>query len=321
MRPPGYVLWADEKSIDAVRFEDAVAAAPALEPPERAAALREALGLWRGTPLRRPRVRDVSAGRDRPARGAAARRARGAARGRAGARPLDGDPRRGDRARKPPPDARAPPLPADAVALPVGPPARGTARLPGHEARADRGAGARAGRGAARARANDHLARSRARGRERRDAGAGSTPGRGARDRARRRREARSSTRSTGLSPGTAALSESSSRTRQLRSSRATRTTSCERSALQPSCASCCRPACVRGWSSTGAPAMSTAFAELLHAADVENVLIGGDALALVPAAVDVVPARDRRLPRAPIRSRGRAVRAPLRAAPDRPNQ
>ena len=51
MRPPGYVLWADEKSIDAVRFADAVAAAPALEPPERAAALREALGLWRGTPF------------------------------------------------------------------------------------------------------------------------------------------------------------------------------------------------------------------------------------------------------------------------------
>jgi DNA-binding SARP family transcriptional activator len=50
-RRPGYVLHADPSSIDAVRFERAVEAARALEPPERAAALREALGLWRGTPL------------------------------------------------------------------------------------------------------------------------------------------------------------------------------------------------------------------------------------------------------------------------------
>ena len=60
---------------------------------------------------------------------------------------------------------------------------------------------------------------------------------------------------------------------------------------------------------------------ELLHAADVENVLIGGDALALVPAAVDVVPHETGAFRVLPIRSRGRAVRPPLRAAPDRPNQ
>jgi DNA-binding SARP family transcriptional activator len=50
-RRPGYVLRADEDSIDAVEFERAVTAARALEPAERAAALREALGLWRGAPL------------------------------------------------------------------------------------------------------------------------------------------------------------------------------------------------------------------------------------------------------------------------------
>jgi DNA-binding SARP family transcriptional activator len=50
-RRPGYVLRADPSSIDAVRFERAVEAARTLDPPERAQALREALGLWRGAPL------------------------------------------------------------------------------------------------------------------------------------------------------------------------------------------------------------------------------------------------------------------------------
>jgi DNA-binding SARP family transcriptional activator len=50
-RRPGYVLQVDPSSIDAVRFERAVEAARALDPPERAQALREALGLWRGAPL------------------------------------------------------------------------------------------------------------------------------------------------------------------------------------------------------------------------------------------------------------------------------
>ena len=50
-RRPGYLLQVDETSIDAVRFERALEAARALEPPERAAAVREALGMWRGAPL------------------------------------------------------------------------------------------------------------------------------------------------------------------------------------------------------------------------------------------------------------------------------
>ena len=48
-RPPGYVLAVDPESIDAFRFEHALAASRGLEPAERAAALREALALWRGT--------------------------------------------------------------------------------------------------------------------------------------------------------------------------------------------------------------------------------------------------------------------------------
>src|ERR1044071_8037065 len=39
-RPPGYVLYARPEEIDGRRFEHAVAAARALEPAERAAALR-----------------------------------------------------------------------------------------------------------------------------------------------------------------------------------------------------------------------------------------------------------------------------------------
>jgi DNA-binding SARP family transcriptional activator len=50
-RPPGYVLHARPEEIDSRRFEHAVAAARALEPAERAAALREALSMWRGAAL------------------------------------------------------------------------------------------------------------------------------------------------------------------------------------------------------------------------------------------------------------------------------
>jgi DNA-binding SARP family transcriptional activator len=50
-RAPGYVLRTDPKTIDAVRFERALAASAALEPLERATALREALALWRGPAL------------------------------------------------------------------------------------------------------------------------------------------------------------------------------------------------------------------------------------------------------------------------------
>ncbi len=50
-RPPGYVLRVDPGAIDAVQFERALEASAALEPLERATALREALALWRGPPL------------------------------------------------------------------------------------------------------------------------------------------------------------------------------------------------------------------------------------------------------------------------------
>jgi DNA-binding SARP family transcriptional activator len=50
-RPPGYVLRADPKTIDAVQFERALASSAVLEPLERATALREALALWRGPAL------------------------------------------------------------------------------------------------------------------------------------------------------------------------------------------------------------------------------------------------------------------------------
>jgi DNA-binding SARP family transcriptional activator/tetratricopeptide (TPR) repeat protein len=50
-RAPGYVLKVDAGSVDVLRFEQALEASRELDPPERSAALREALALWRGPPL------------------------------------------------------------------------------------------------------------------------------------------------------------------------------------------------------------------------------------------------------------------------------
>jgi len=50
-RPPGYVLRVDRSQVDALRFEDVVRGARAREPAARAAALRDALALWRGAAL------------------------------------------------------------------------------------------------------------------------------------------------------------------------------------------------------------------------------------------------------------------------------
>lgn len=50
-RAPGYVLCADPGAIDARRFERLVHDARPLPPAERAAALRDALALWRGSPF------------------------------------------------------------------------------------------------------------------------------------------------------------------------------------------------------------------------------------------------------------------------------
>ena len=50
-RPPGYVLSVDPAQLDLARFEQLVAKARALPAENRAAALRDALALWRGPPL------------------------------------------------------------------------------------------------------------------------------------------------------------------------------------------------------------------------------------------------------------------------------
>src|SRR5262249_51763461 len=50
-RPPGYVLRVERSQVDALRFEDLVRSARAMEPAARAAALRGALALWRGGAL------------------------------------------------------------------------------------------------------------------------------------------------------------------------------------------------------------------------------------------------------------------------------
>src|SRR3954471_18704620 len=46
-----YLLRVDPDDVDALQFARAIEAAQGLDAPERAAALREALGLWRGQPL------------------------------------------------------------------------------------------------------------------------------------------------------------------------------------------------------------------------------------------------------------------------------
>ena len=82
--PPGYVLHAEPDELDALRFERLLREARDSRTGatgRRARPSREALELWRGPAPRRPRVRTVARGRDRPARRAAAPGARGADRG------------------------------------------------------------------------------------------------------------------------------------------------------------------------------------------------------------------------------------------------
>jgi DNA-binding SARP family transcriptional activator len=50
-RPPGYVLEVEAEELDLARFERLVAQARGAEPEQRARQLREALALWRGSPL------------------------------------------------------------------------------------------------------------------------------------------------------------------------------------------------------------------------------------------------------------------------------
>jgi DNA-binding SARP family transcriptional activator len=50
-RSPGYVLRLERAQVDALEFEDLLADARARDPAGRAAALRDALALWRGPPL------------------------------------------------------------------------------------------------------------------------------------------------------------------------------------------------------------------------------------------------------------------------------
>ena len=113
---------------------------------------------------RRPRLRAVRPERDRAPRRPAGRRARAARSRRELA--LGGHAEvvgraRGAHRRAPVP--RAPARPAHARPLPLRPPGRGAAGLPGRPPRARRGAGHRAGRAAARARARGAGAGSRAR--------------------------------------------------------------------------------------------------------------------------------------------------------------
>ena len=109
----------------------------------------QALALWRGPPLAdlayepfaQTEIARLEELRWRGARAADRRRPRG--------RPPRRARRRAGGARRRASAARAAARPADARALPLGPPGRGARRLPGGPARARRGARARAGRGAA----------------------------------------------------------------------------------------------------------------------------------------------------------------------------
>ena len=59
-RPAGYVLELDGNQLDLVRFERLAREARALEPPERAKVLREALALWRGPALADSELEDFA---------------------------------------------------------------------------------------------------------------------------------------------------------------------------------------------------------------------------------------------------------------------
>ncbi len=147
-RPTGYVLELDADQLDLTRFERLVREARAAEPDAKAAApARGARPLARFA-ARRPRVGDVRAVRDPPARGSPARRARGADRGRSRAR-RGCRIRGGDRGPRPgSPAARTPARQPDARALPVRPAGRGARGVPRRAQDAGRGARDRAGAGA-----------------------------------------------------------------------------------------------------------------------------------------------------------------------------
>ena len=104
-RPPGYRLNVEADSWTSTASSAPSSRARTLDPPERAAALREALALWRGPPLARRRVRGLRGNRGRANRGAAAGRSGGAHRRRARARASRCDPCRDRGARDPAPDA------------------------------------------------------------------------------------------------------------------------------------------------------------------------------------------------------------------------
>ena len=129
--PPGYRLRIDARSIDARRFERLVREARAMPTRERATALREALELWRGTPLSdlaywsfaQDAIRNLEEQRVN------------ALQMRLEAELELGPPSRGDRrarcARARAPDARAAALAADARAAPLRPAHGRARRLPG----------------------------------------------------------------------------------------------------------------------------------------------------------------------------------------------
>ena len=121
--------------------------------------LREALGCGAGPPLADLDDSVARAG-TRTARGAAGLGGRAADRRRPRARPPRRAPARAGGARPRGAAARAAPRPADARALPVGPPGGGARRLPARANAARRRARPRAGRGVAAPREGDPRARS-----------------------------------------------------------------------------------------------------------------------------------------------------------------
>ena len=134
-RAPGYMLAVPAEVTDVFRFERVVARGPprarAPAPERMRAAVDRGGGLLARAGLQRGAGRAVRPGRGPAARRVAADGPRGEDRRRADARPSRGRHRRTGSPDERQPDARATVVPAHAGALPVGPPSRGPAGLPG----------------------------------------------------------------------------------------------------------------------------------------------------------------------------------------------
>ena len=119
-RMPGYLLRIDRSELDVARFEQLVGEARIAEGGAGRAQAAQGARPLAGTAAGRPCLRAVRAGRDRPTRGAAARRARPAHRGRPGRRAAHAARERARGAGGRAPAARKAVDAADAGAVPVG---------------------------------------------------------------------------------------------------------------------------------------------------------------------------------------------------------